>query len=65
MATFLGAFESFITQTTENSPSEAVEGKSHTFLNQINKIKILFKTSTNHNKRSKGAKGETTNNKST
>ena len=53
MATFLGAFESFLTQTTENSPSEAVESKSHTFLNQINKMNILFRTSTNHNKRSK------------
>ena len=29
MATFLGAFESFLTQRTENTPSEAVEGKSH------------------------------------
>ena len=65
MATFLGAFESFLTQTTENSPIEAVEGKSHTFLNQINKMNILFKTSPSHNKRSKSAKGETINNKST
>ena len=42
MATFLGAFESFLTQTTENSAIEAVEGKSHTFLNQIKKMNILF-----------------------
>ena len=61
MATFLGAFESFLTQTTENSAIEAVEGKSHTFLNQIKKMNILFKTSP----RSKSAKGETINNKST
>ena len=37
MATFLGAFESFLTQTTENSEIEAVEGKSHTFLNKLRK----------------------------
>ena len=32
MATFLGAFESFLTQTTDISPSEAVEGKSHVLI---------------------------------
>ena len=52
MATFLGAFESFLTQTAENSQSEAVEGKS--ILNQIN---ILLKTATNHSKRRKCVKG--------
>ena len=54
MATFLGAFESFLTQTAENSQSEAVEGKSHTILNQIN---IILKTATNHSKRRKCVKG--------
>ena len=32
MATFLEAFESFLTQRAENSPTEAVEGKSHVLI---------------------------------
>ena len=36
MATFLGAFESFLTQRTDNSPTEAVEGKS-----RFNKITVI------------------------